>query len=280
MMNEGMMGFSSMPQTHGVVFYPLRPFVPGGPTRWLTRDPIGERGGLNLYGFVGNNPMSFVDPYGLDSFVPGVNGSRENSLPALTLTGTPGGAVSASYPGPDSFVIGGLAIAGVGGVAAVVEDPVQALFVAAAILDAKYPPQSNLTLGVMPSWMGGPRAKCPTTTVLSDVKVVSKGKVVGQGSVYLRSAIEGIESGKIAPRDIFENRPLPGKTTPELPVKPLGYYQEFVYPTPGASGAGAQRIVRGAGGELYYTPDHYATFVPLNWGEQSWVHSSLATEPT
>jgi RHS repeat-associated protein len=162
MMNDGMMGFSSMPQTHGVVFYPLRPFVPGGPTRWLTRDPIGERGGLNLYGFVGNNPMSFVDPYGLDSFVPGVNGSRENSLPALTLTGTPGGAVSASYPGPDSFVIGGLAIAGVGGVAAVVEDPVQALFVAAAILDAKYPPQSNLTLGVMPSWMGGPRAKCPT----------------------------------------------------------------------------------------------------------------------
>jgi hypothetical protein len=44
----------------------------------------------------------------------------------------------------------------------VVEDPVQALFVAAAILDAKYPPQSNLTLGVMPSWMGGPKVgKCP-----------------------------------------------------------------------------------------------------------------------
>ena len=57
---------------------------------------------------------------------------------------------------------------------------------------------------------------------------------------------------------------VPGKTTPELPVKPPGYYQEFVHPTPGVSGAGSQRIVRGAGGELYYTPNHYDTFVPLN----------------
>jgi RHS repeat-associated protein len=29
--------------------------------RWLSRDPIEEKGGLNLYGFVGNNPISFFD---------------------------------------------------------------------------------------------------------------------------------------------------------------------------------------------------------------------------
>ena len=29
--------------------------------RWLSRDPIAERGGLNLYGFVHNNPQSYVD---------------------------------------------------------------------------------------------------------------------------------------------------------------------------------------------------------------------------
>ena len=32
---------------------------------WLTPDPIGEKGGLNLYGFVQNNPVSYVDRWGL-----------------------------------------------------------------------------------------------------------------------------------------------------------------------------------------------------------------------
>ena len=35
--------------------------------RWLTRDPIAERGGINLYGFVANNPISQSDPLGLCS---------------------------------------------------------------------------------------------------------------------------------------------------------------------------------------------------------------------
>ena len=32
--------------------------------RWLNRDPIGESGGLNLYGFVGNDPVNEIDPVG------------------------------------------------------------------------------------------------------------------------------------------------------------------------------------------------------------------------
>ncbi len=33
--------------------------------RWLSRDPIGEAGGENLYGFVGNDPVNRVDLWGL-----------------------------------------------------------------------------------------------------------------------------------------------------------------------------------------------------------------------
>jgi RHS repeat-associated protein len=32
--------------------------------RWLSRDPIGEQGGKNLYGFVQNNPENLIDPHG------------------------------------------------------------------------------------------------------------------------------------------------------------------------------------------------------------------------
>jgi ribonuclease T1 len=45
-----------------------------------------------------------------------------------------------------------------------------------------------------------------------------------------------------------------------LPSKPLGYYKEYTVPTPGIHSRGAQRIVTGQSGEMYYTPDHYNTF--------------------
>jgi guanyl-specific ribonuclease Sa len=48
-----------------------------------------------------------------------------------------------------------------------------------------------------------------------------------------------------------------------LPIKPRGYYREYVHPTPGVSHAGARRIVTGKAGEVYYTADHYQSFVRL-----------------
>ncbi|OAI58867.1 hypothetical protein RSP795_22525 [Ralstonia solanacearum] len=36
-----------------------------GTGRWVSRDPIGERGGFNLYGYVHGNPVSLIDRLGL-----------------------------------------------------------------------------------------------------------------------------------------------------------------------------------------------------------------------
>jgi RHS repeat-associated protein len=33
--------------------------------RWVNRDPIGEDGGVNLYRYVGDNPINLIDPFGL-----------------------------------------------------------------------------------------------------------------------------------------------------------------------------------------------------------------------
>ena len=62
------MQFSSMP-THaasGLSLYPFRAYDPRF-QRWANHDPIEERGALNLYQFVGNNPLNHVDPLGLEA---------------------------------------------------------------------------------------------------------------------------------------------------------------------------------------------------------------------
>ncbi|WP_208727395.1 polymorphic toxin-type HINT domain-containing protein [Leptospira bourretii] len=108
-----------------------------------------------------------------------------------------------------------------------------------------------------------------TTRFIDGVRVVDKrtGKVL-EGTVDLKPTLQRIEQGGRFPHrndgSIFNNRPLPGKTTPELPVKPDGYYTEYVHPTPGVQGPGPQRIVRGANGDMWYTPDHYDSFIRLN----------------
>jgi RHS repeat-associated protein len=48
----------------GLSYYGFRFYSPSL-GRWITRDPIEEAGGLNLYGFVGNNAVNWMDPLGL-----------------------------------------------------------------------------------------------------------------------------------------------------------------------------------------------------------------------
>ena len=51
-----------------------------------------------------------------------------------------------------------------------------------------------------------------------------------------------------------------GNREAHLPKQKRGYYREYTVKTPGERTRGARRIVAGAGGELYYTDDHYDSF--------------------
>jgi guanyl-specific ribonuclease Sa len=64
-------------------------------------------------------------------------------------------------------------------------------------------------------------------------------------------------------RWISEFEPDRSEAMYELMAQIAGYYKEFVVPTPGISHAGLQRIVKGANGEMWFTPDHYAIFIPI-----------------
>ncbi len=84
-----------------------------------------------------------------------------------------------------------------------------------------------------------------------------------KGRTDLAPTLERIEKGIEHPHrndgSVFQNRER------RLPRKPSGYYREYVHPTPGERGPGAQRVVIGKDDEVYYTADHYKTFRRVKW---------------
>lgn len=132
-------------------------------------------------------------------------------------------------------------------------------------LSGNYPSPSTTVSGRAVDGVGefgsGLGAK-DTTRFVDGIKVVDQktGQVL-QGTVDFGPTLDRIKSGGSFPhRDdgsIFQNR------ASDLPQKPAGYYTEYVHPTPGIAGPGPQRIVVGKGGEMYYTADHYKTFIPI-----------------
>ena len=57
---------------------------------------------------------------------------------------------------------------------------------------------------------------------------------------------------------VFDNR------EKRLPAKKSGYYHEYTVKTPGSADRGARRLITGQAHELYYTGDHYASFVVVD----------------
>jgi RHS repeat-associated protein len=55
----------------GLYYYGFRWYDPYF-QHWLNHDPIQENGGINMYGFVGNDSINEVDPHGLDNSPPSI----------------------------------------------------------------------------------------------------------------------------------------------------------------------------------------------------------------
>ena len=65
--------------------------------RWLSKDPIGLEGGLNLYAFCGNNAVNFVDPQGLAIWIEGPSGSEPTNHQSINIGNPFGKYRSYSY---------------------------------------------------------------------------------------------------------------------------------------------------------------------------------------
>jgi RHS repeat-associated protein len=77
------------------LYYYGRRFYDPSLQRWLNRDPIQELGGINLYGFVSDDPIGEIDALGLD-FAPNISPPKTWSGPYLNSPGSAGGPAAGS----------------------------------------------------------------------------------------------------------------------------------------------------------------------------------------
>ena len=81
----------------GLIHFTFRDYNPEI-GRWISRDPMGEKGSLNLYAFVLNNPNYYFDPYG--AFV----SATEVAAPvAIAIS-----QIDSPLPGPADLVAGAI----------------------------------------------------------------------------------------------------------------------------------------------------------------------------
>ncbi len=85
-----------------LLYYGYR-YLDASTGRWLSRDPMQERGGLNLYGMVGNDAINAIDLWGLGTwkvFERGINLSGPGISPEAAAYANPNGFEVQYFPDP------------------------------------------------------------------------------------------------------------------------------------------------------------------------------------
>ncbi|NUT49286.1 MAG: ribonuclease N [Saccharothrix sp.] len=80
-------------------------------------------------------------------------------------------------------------------------------------------------------------------------QVAATWELIGRGGPFPYPRNDGVT---------FQNR------EKRLPAEAADYYREYTVPTPGSDDRGARRLVTGSEAEVYYTPDHYESFVVVD----------------
>ncbi|WHT20880.1 ribonuclease domain-containing protein [Crossiella sp. CA-258035] len=113
------------------------------------------------------------------------------------------------------------------------------------------PPSSSTGAAVSTSAGKATRAGGDVTEALSKLpaEAAKTWKLIQSNGPFPYPDRDGVE---------FQNR------EKRLPAQGKGYYREYTVPTPGERTRGARRLVTGSGKELYYTGDHYETFVKVD----------------
>ena len=123
MANANTMQFSSMSQKREIILYPFRGYEPNF-QRFFNIDPIQEAGGINLYRFVHNNPLNWIDPWGLEGGDADANPGGVNGVPYMNISRDPcsGKVKTSNNDDPHFILLAGLApviaplvLAGAGG---------------------------------------------------------------------------------------------------------------------------------------------------------------------
>jgi RHS repeat-associated protein len=103
----------------GLDFAPFRYMQPGT-GRWLKRDPLGMIDGPNMYGYVGANPVMYVDPFGLHGWdnplrPRGFGRAKPNWIPRMP-SGNANAAARASASAARNAAVTGVGVAALTGI--------------------------------------------------------------------------------------------------------------------------------------------------------------------